>query len=472
MCSRKNSARQKRSQRKNTVVDQGALLKRAVKWIVTKDSFAKMRLHGNTKWVPQNLVVLAVLFAWSDSQRMTDGFDKAAKLAQKLFGVLAVETFQGMVRALVTYRARLIPCLWARLQSLMEQSVPEHFRIGKWLPLAVDGSRFTTPRTASNEGAFAAKNYGKGKQSRSRAKWKNKKKRSKKLSAPVKPQIWLTLIWHMGLKLPWCWKTGPSNASERDHLVELLQTQDFPENTLFCGDAGFTGYDFWNDIIQQGHSFLIRVGANVRLLKDLGHARQGDGIVCLWPNAAARRKQPPIIVRLIEIKNELGSMYLITNVLDERKLSIAALKRLYPLRWGIELHFRAVKQTYGRGNLRSRNADHAIVELEWSLIALTMIQLLCIREQLKVDIPPEQASVAQAIAAIRHAIDTWNEVVPKSSSMTFQLRQATKDQYKRTKPKTARYQPNIKDKPSTSGPKIVKASAKQKKRFHELSHAA
>ncbi len=89
MCSRKNSARQKRSQRKNTVVDQGALLKRAVKWIVTKDSFAKMRLHGNTKWVPQNLVVLAVLFAWSDSQRMTDGFNKAAKLSQRLFGVLA-----------------------------------------------------------------------------------------------------------------------------------------------------------------------------------------------------------------------------------------------------------------------------------------------------------------------------------------------------------------------------------------------
>ena len=350
--------------------------------------------------------------------------------------------------------------------------MPKHFGIGKWLPLAVDGSRFTTPRTASNERAFAAKNYGKGKQSRSRAKWKNKKKRSKKLSAPVKPQIWLTLVCHMGLKLPWCWKTGPSNASERDHLVELLQTQDFPVNTLFCGDAGFTGYEFWNSIIQQDHSFLVRVGANVRLLKDLGHARQRDDIVCLWPNASARKKQPPIIVRLIEIKNELGSMYLVTNVLDERKLSIAALKRLYPLRWGIELHFRAVKQTYGSGNLRSRNAAHAIVELEWSLIALTMIQLLSIREQVKIDIPPKQASVAQAIAAIRHAIDTWNEAVPKSSSMKSQLRGATKVQYKRTKSKTARYQPNIKEKPSTSGPKIVKASANQKSQFKELPLAA
>lgn len=464
MCSRKNS--------ELNTVDQTALLRRAVKWIVTKNSFANMRLHGNTKWAPQHLTMLAVLFAWSHSHQMKVGFAKAAKLSEKLFGVLAIETHQGMVRALATYGPQLIPCMWVRFHFLMEQVAPAHFRIGKWLPLAVDGSRFTTPRTASNERAFAAKNYGKGKHARSRAKWKNKKKRSKGLGTPVKPQIWFTLVWHMGLKLPWCWKTGPSNASERNHLVDLLHTQKFPKNTLFCGDAGFTGYEFWNDIIQQRHSFLIRVGANVRLLKGLGHARQGDGIVCLWPNASARKKQPPIVVRLIEIKNELGSMYLVTNVLDERKLSIAALKRLYPLRWGIELHFRAVKQTYGRGNLRSRKACNAIVELEWSLIALTMIQLLCIREQVKVDIPPSQASVAQAIAAIRHAIHTWNEAVPIPESMTFQLREATKDNYKRTTSKTARYKPNFKDKPSVSGPKTVKASEAQKKMFAELFRAA
>jgi hypothetical protein len=165
---------------------------------------------------------------------------------------------------------------------LMEQIARSHFRIGQWLPLAVDGSRFTTPRTTSNEQAFAAKNYGSGQMARSRAKWKNKKKRSKKLSAPVKPQIWLTLVWHMGLKLPWCWKTVPSNASERDHLIELIQSQKFPEHTLFCGDAGFTGYEFWKALLEQGHHFLVRVGGNVRLLKNLGHVRQGDGVVCLY----------------------------------------------------------------------------------------------------------------------------------------------------------------------------------------------
>ncbi len=470
------SSRRKPSSRKSlratSGVDQGALLARALTWIVGDGIFADIRLHGNVSWIPRQLVTLAVLFAWSDARKMTECFEKAAKLSQELFGVLAIKTFQGLVRALVAYGPELVPCLWSRMQALMEQISRSHFRIGKWLPLAMDGSRFTTPRTKSNEQAFAAKSYGRGKMAKSRAKWKNKKKRSKKLSAPVKPQIWLTLVWHMGLKLPWCWKTGPSNSSERDHLIELMKSHKFPDNTLFCGDAGFTGYEFWNAILEQGHHFLVRVGGNVRLIKNLGHARQGDGVVCLWPNDVARKRQPPLMVRLIEVKNELGSMFLVTSVLSDKQLSRSTLKQLYPLRWGIELHFRAVKQTYGRGKLRSRNADHALVELEWSLIALTMIQLLALREQQAIDIPPDQSSVAQAIGAIRHAIDSWNERVPRSSSMTIRLREAIKDPYIRTKSKTARYRPDLKDKPTTGGPEVVSPSAAQRKAYRSLFSAA
>ena len=61
-------------------------------------------------------------------------------------------------------------------------------------------------------------------------------------------------------------------------------TQKFPENTLFCGDAGFVGYDLWTSIIDAGHSFLIRVGGNVRLLTKLGYyARERNGIVYVGP---------------------------------------------------------------------------------------------------------------------------------------------------------------------------------------------
>ena len=101
-----------------------------------------------------------------------------------------------------------------------------------------------------------------------------------------------------------------------------------------------------------------------------------------------------------------------------------------------------------------------------------MVQLFCIREQHKIEIHPDQASIALALAAVRHAMDTWNEEVPPSSSMKAELKQATKDPYERTKSKTARYKPKIKDKPTTKGPIIVNASSKQKRMAKALSQAA
>ncbi|MCL4205696.1 MAG: transposase [Pirellulaceae bacterium] len=447
---------------------QSSLLRRALEWILDDQMFADFRAHGNTKWMPRYLVALAVLTAWSDKPRLTDAFDKAKRLSLHMFGQVAVGTFQGMMRALATCTGSLLPLLWLRLHALMEQVGAEHYRIGKWLPLATDGSRFTAPRTQSNENAFAAKNFGKGRKAQSRRKWKNKKKRSKKLCEPVKPQVWLTLMWHMGLKLPWCWKTGPSTSSERHHMIEMLQTQKFPENTLFCCDAGFVGYELWKAIVDAGHSFLIRVGGNVQLLKNLGHVRTGDGVVYLWPNAVARRRQEPLLLRLIEVRGERGTMWLVTNVLRERELSTAALQRLYPLRWGVELQFRTAKQTFGRGKLRSRKAEHAVAELDWSLAALAMVQLLAIREQIKLDEPPEQTSVSQALRAIRYAMENWHEPACGEETLTSRLQSATKDEYERTSSKTSRYRANYKDAPSATKPIIRQATRKQKEAYRAL----
>lgn len=246
----------------------------------------------------------------------------------------------------------------------------------------------------------------------------------------------------------------------------------FPEKTLFCGDAGFVGYELWSTIAQQGHGFLVRVGSNIRLLKKLADVRKGEGIVFLWPNEAARKKQPPLILRLIEVTSSAGKMYLVTNLLDERQLSHSSLKKLYLLRWGIELQFRTAKQTFGLGKLRSRNSDHALVELDWSLVALTMLQLLAIREQLSISIPPERSSVSEALKTIRNAIDTWNETKPKKFNFRTRLQKATKDQYQRTGSKEARFQANKKDKPCTGKPKLVTATAQQKAKYRSLLRAA
>jgi hypothetical protein len=447
-------------------------LRRALDWFVQESDFTDVPLHGNVGWTVTRLVVLAVLWVWSDERTLTGAFGSAHNLAREAYGSAAVGTHQALTGALRSYTRQILLRLWPHLHQRMERAGGEHWRIGKWLALAYDGSRVSTPRTLSNEQAFSIKQYGQGKKTRARTSWKNKKRRSKKLSAPVKPQIWLTLIWHMGLKMPWCWKTGPSTASERQHLLEMLQSVVFPLNTLFCCDAGFVGYEFWSTLLSQGHSLLIRVGGNVRLLRNLGAARQYQDLVYLWPNEAMRKQQPPVVLRLIECQGPRGRVYLVTNVLSQRDLTLTQSRQLYRLRWGVELQFRAFKQTFGRRTLRSRTADNALVELDWSLVGLWLIQLFAVKEQIKIDSPPEQSSVALAMSAIQNAMRNWSEVIREPRALVHRLQQATKDGYLRSGDKRARYRPDSKDKPSATKHILIQAARAQRQAYKAILAAA
>ena len=442
-------------------------LKEAMEWVIDRSIFHHVKPHGNTKWVAGDLTMLAVLWVWSEKSQLTAAFEEASVWSKRLFGRLAVGSYQALTSALVTYAEQLIPTLWNRLQRLMEQVGKEHWRIGRWLPLAVDGSRVSTPRTKANERAFRAANYGKSNSAKYRKrKTKNKRKKNRAKAETVTPQIWLTLIWHMGLGLPWCWKTGPSDSSERGHFQDMLMHQQFPKNTLFCGDAGFTGYDFWKSIMDQGHHFLIRVGANVRLLSKLGYyAREGNGIVYVWPDSAARKKQPPLVLRLIHLQGERGNVYLLTNVLNRQHLSDALASRMYKLRWGIELQFRTLKQTFGRRTLRSRTPGRACAELEWSLLGLSIIHLFAVKEQVSIGEPPSQTSAALAIHVVRSVLFLWCDIPGKGADLWTQLQHAVIDTYERRSSKRARYRPNKKDAPSAGKPNIVVADKNRKQQL-------
>jgi hypothetical protein len=441
----------------------GETLRAAVGWIVDEGIFQHLKLHGNTKWLVTDLVVLAVFWVWSDHACLTGAFAEAHHWSMKMFGRSAVGSYQGLTGALVTWTGRLLPLLWNRLQSLMEQCAKEHWRVGRWLALAIDGSRVTTPRSQANEKAFCAKNYGRGQTAKYRKKKsKNLRRRKKAKPQPVKPQMWITLLWHMGMRLPWCWRSGPSDSSERDHFREMLREHSFPENTLFCGDAGFTGYDLWKTILDQGHSFLIRVGANVTLLRKLGYVREREGLVYFWPNAAARKNQPPLVLRLLHFQLGRCQIYLVTNVLDKKQLTDAQACRLYQLRWGVELQFRTLKQTFRRRKLRSKTPERAKVELDWSLIGLWMIQLLAVKEQIKIGEPPQKSSASLAIGVIRQMFLGWSDLPAEGEDFFSQLQAATRDTYRRKGSKQARYRPHYKDKPSAGKPKVVLANRKHK----------
>jgi hypothetical protein len=323
----------------------GETLLAALRWVVDAGIFDELKFHGNTGWKPVELVILTVVWVWSESSTLTGAFQEAHRWSMKVLARAALGTYQGLMGALVTWTERILPLLWGRLHALSREHGGDHWRIGLWVALAVDGSRIDAARTKANERAFCAPNYGRSRtadyrrRKRRRQGRPQRRRRRQRKAAAVKPQVWLTLIWHMGLRMPWSWKSGPSTSSERDHFAQMLAEQEFPENTLFCGDAGFTGYDLWKAAIDRGHQILIRVGANVTLLRKLGYyARQRDGIVYCWPSAQARKNQRPLTLRLIRFRLGRAEACVVTSVLDARRLSEKQALRLYRLRWGVEVY--------------------------------------------------------------------------------------------------------------------------------------
>lgn len=441
--------------------DQPRQLHRALNWALESRLFAHLPVHGNTSWTFPHLILLILLWVWSERRTLTGAFAHASQLARGLLGRVVLTSYPGFIDAVTKWTPTLIPLMWACLQRRMEKIGGPHWRIGPWLPLAVDGSRTTAPRTRTNEAAFNPRRYGRGSRAQSRTKWKNKRRRQKPVT-PIHPQIWLTLLWHMGLKMPWAWRRGPSNSSERAHFAELLETQEFPEKTLFCGDAGFVGYDLWQAMAQRGHHFLMRVGSNIRLLRKLGDVRVRGDLVHFWPRAVAAKNRPPMVLRLLKFQLGRCAVFAVTNVLSERNLSEARARQLYRARWGVEVQFRALKQTFGRSKLQSRTPDRAYGELEWSLVGLWLIQLVTASEQIPAGIDPDRSSVSVAIQVFRDAMGRGSPMKLRKA-----LRGAVKDSYQRGS-KKARYRPKTKDKPSAGEPKVVNASVAERHKYKLL----
>jgi hypothetical protein len=477
----KRSNRRKR-ERKQTTPNKDQLAG-MLQWLLPDDSiFSEIRLHGNTKWVPRCLVYVAILWAWSETACLTDAHVDAVACYRSMFGFMVPGTYQGFMGALTKWTETWMKLLWPLLHQRMREIGGEFWRVGGWVPIAFDGSRSSTPRTQANERTFRAKNYGKGttaKYRKKKSKGMRRKKNEKNPPQLPKPQAWITMLWHMGLRLPWMWRLGPSNSSERGHVMEMLETGKYPKNTLFCGDAGFVGYPLWSAILQHGGHFLVRVGANVSLLRESADYQQiKKGLVLCWPRAM-QSKQPPLRLRLVKIRLGKTGAYLLTNVLDDKKLSKKQMVRFYKMRWGIEVEFRGLKQTLDRAKLRCRNDRRLYVELHWSIMAMAIAELFALKEQLAKRTvktrskgsgsAPMKRSLANTMRALRRCMRDRYEVPTSGKDLKTLLREAVTDSYIRKGSKQARYHPPNPDKKPLGKPQVRTLTAAEKKQLRKTT---
>jgi hypothetical protein len=459
----KKQSRRSGEERKNPTTNKDSLNKLREWFLPNEEIFSQIKRHGNIKWAPVWLVWLALCWAWVETANLTNAFTEALDCCHKMFGTSPLKTYPGFIGALATWTAKLMPVLRVILRQRMQQIGGPFWRIGGWVPIAFDGSRSSAPRSRANEAALCAPNYGKGYTAtyrKKKSKGMRRKRNETNKAHPQEPQAWITMMWHMGTRLPWDWLLGPSNSSERAHVMEMLQAQEFPKKTLFCGDAGFVGYPLWERILQKKGDFLVRVGGNVSLLlqqvnyrveKENKNKNKDLQVLC-WPQMAIQANQPPLRLRLVRVELGKSHAWMLTSVRDRRELNAKDIVRFYKLRWGVEVEFRGLKQTLDGGKLRSRNDKNVIAELNWSILAMAVAELFWLKEQRaqrtsKAEArDPKKRSLAKTIRALRSCLSKLNETPQPGEELVNKLQAAVTDDYVRKKPKRARYRPKNPDK--------------------------
>ena len=442
-------------------------LQDAIGDLLSDADWQDVQFRKDCQWNPFGLAAAALLWAWSGKLALKDRFDQALRFARGLGRRFAPLTtsYQAFMKLLVRWTVTLVGCLVLAFRVLMERKFPKHFRFAGFVILAADGSKVRLARTRSNEARYSPATRGKKGKKRRQANRAKKRPRGSKARAQRardkkadSPQLALTLLFHVMLRLPWDWRIDSSDTSEREQLRQMVP--GLPADALLVADCGFVGYDFWSELLASGRQFVIRVGGNVRLLKKLGYVREAGDTVYLWPDKAAKRKKPPLALRLLVVHDGRQPWYLVTSVRSRQRLSDKQVAQIYQFRWRIEVFFRHFKQTYRREKLRSHKAEHTACEAQWSLLGLWAM-LLHTQIQQQQHGQAGKVSVATVLRSFGKAIDEQRCRPEPGESLTDMLLVAFVDPYRR-RDKTSRAHPRKKYEPPTKPPRLHQATCSQR----------
>ena len=435
-------------------------LRQTLRWLFAGVSWSTIKFRRDCSWTPRLLAAAGMLWAWADESTLVERFQSVRKIIEFLFPQQQqlAQTYQAFIKLLRRWTPQLAPVIQAALRQRMRQCLPDCWRVDGWTMFGVDGSRIELPRTRSHEAVYSPT-----RPSKRRRKKQRSPRHAKKANLP---QMWITTMWHARTGLPWDWRTGPADSSERSHLLEMLP--GLPAGALVAADAGFVGYEYARTVIDSGRELLVRVGSNVRLLRKLGCVRESAGTVYLWPDQQAKKNQPPLVLRLVVVQGGRHPVYLVTSVRSRSRMSDAQAAQLYRRRWGVEVFYRHLKQTFGRRKLRSTCADNAQVEIEWSLVGLWAMALYALIEVNRSGRPPRRLSIAQTLRAFRRMLRDYRHRSERGYRLRDRLRSAVIDSYERQN-KTSRNYPRKKQESPPGSPQLMNASKQQIKQAKQLT---
>ena len=426
--------------------------------VVAGSVFSRLAVRGNVDWTPHRLAWSGLMMAWNETPQLVERFAAVCECLREACPHWTLgASYDGWVQAQHREADRVVSAVIHKLRQHMQAIAEEHRRVNRWEVLAVDGSDAACPRTIVNQQAMGDTGKPNG-----------------------IPQLSMTVVFHVGLAMPWAFRVGPASESEREHLRAMLS--EFLAQMLLTTDAGFIGYDLCREMIEKNQHFLLRVGGNVHLLTDLGYDYEVDGeTVYLWPVEQQSRRQPPIKLRLIVVEDEgKQPIYLVTSVLDATRMTHAEARAIYHRRWGIEVCFRTLKQTLGHDGTHSRTPANCYLEMQWAILGAWTLALMTVRPVIASGGTPQKSSPAAARNVVRRAMRNASPAKHRrrqrrtrwgsaNRSLSAALAACQTDNYHRARPKASRDYPRKKRHEPPSPPKIKPSTESQRQTAKQLT---
>lgn len=203
-------------------------------------------------------------------------------------------------------------------------------------------------------------------------------------------------------------------------LVEMLKRNDFDRKTLIIADRGFESYNLIAHCLEKPNTdFLIRIKQSHSAMRevaklpmceldcDIGftitttqtNKDKQNGYIHLQvpkkskPNSKTRRGRwdfpspYPMRFRICRFLLDNGELETVATSLTSASFTLADIKELYHLRWGLETAFRDLKYTLGLVNLHGKSDVFAEQEIYASLTAFNFASRVC--REVVVRQPPE-----------------------------------------------------------------------------------
>jgi Transposase DDE domain len=404
------------------------------------------------RWGMQPLLLVLCTMTWCAGDSLPERFEVARAFYVALHAKRRRpgKTAAGFSKALQRLPARVLRLVASavRLRLLRLGTLLHN---GSWIVFGCDGSALACPRTAELERCLGPAPGKPG-------------------PLPPVPQLGLSALVHLRSGLLWSWRLGKGVINERRHLAALLPT--LPAAALVVADCGYQGYELACVLDQAKVAFLIRVSSLTTFYtQEPAEQPWRDGLVWYWPSEAQNSKQKPLQVRLLRVSSpkRKNDVWLVSNVLDGRRLSVKQAGDFYRMRWGSEGFFRTYKRTLGKVKLVGRTVKEVHREAEGSLLAVQLLLAQAAQARLLYGRKKEAGSVRRLLLEVRREIREATAGKRRGrSGYQKRLAAAYQQRRRRQRGKVKRVWPTRAVHKPPKPPKIRELKAKQKALLHRL----